>query len=491
LPTCFFLQKQIIAMPTLEDAITVPTALMPHDDAPTLPMGLTSQDFLTPPSKQSGSAKAVRRTVAASAVSAAARTVIHGAVHTTVNGQTVLDGTSGRWCVGAGHAHPYIAEAMKRQMDKPDFATSDPTAHPRAAALAERIADLAPSALKHVFLVNSGTEACDTALKIALAYWGAKGEGQRSLFVGRERGFHGIGFGGLSVGGMADHRQAFGHALLRADHLRATWDPATQAFVRGQPETGGAALADELENRIIALHGARNIAAVVLEPIACAAGVLVPPQGYLQRLRSICDHHGLLLIFDEVSTSFGRTGNVFAAQTFGVVPDMLLFAKTVSNGAAPLGGVIVSRAIHDTVMHGPAHLSALMQGYSHSGHPLACAAGHAMLDVMAQEDLVGRVSELSAYFADAVHSLADAPQVVSIRNAGLIAGIELAPRAHAPGERGAAAQTAALSHGLLIRATGDTLVLAPPFISTYSHIDDMVERLRLTITNLSDISSSA
>ncbi len=264
-----------------------------------------------------------------------------GVTYQTEDGKTILDGTSGLWCVGAGHRHPKISEAMKAQIDVLDYASSFQVGHPGAFKLTDRIASIAPAGLDRVFLVNSGSEACDTAMKLALAYWRVRGEGQRNLFVGRERGFHGVGFGGISVGGMVNNRNAFGTSLLRSDHLRATWDPSTQAFIKGQPEHG-VEMADELENRIIALHGAANIAAVVIEPIACSTGVLVPPKGYLKRIREICDRHQLLLIFDEVITGFGRTGNMFASTTFDVVPDMILFAKTVTNGAAPLGGVIVN-----------------------------------------------------------------------------------------------------------------------------------------------------
>ena len=407
-----------------------------------------------------------------------------GLSYRTADGRELLDGTSGLWCVGAGHGHPKIAEAMKRQIDTLDFASNFQIGHPGAFALAERIAALAPPGLDRVFLVNSGSEACDTAMKIALAHGRACGEAQRTLFIGRERGFHGVGFGGISVGGMINNRRVFGSAMLRADHLRATWDTrwngTPQAFVRGQPD-GGAELADELETRLIALHDASNIAAVIVEPFAGSAGVLVPPLGYLQRLREICTRHGLLLIFDEVITGFGRLGAMFASQALGVVPDMILFAKTVSNGAAPLGGVIVSRRVHDTLMHGPSHLSELMHGYTCSGHPLACAAGLAMLDVIEDEALLQRVRDLTQHFERAVHALADAPGVVSIRNIGLAAGVELAPVPGAPGQRGAATQAAAFDCGLLTRAPGDTLVLAPPFISTPADIDRIVERLRSAI----------
>ena len=403
-----------------------------------------------------------------------------GVTYQTEDGKTILDGTSGLWCVGAGHRHPKISEAMKTQIDMLDYASSFQVGHPGAFKLTDRIASLAPAGLDRVFLVNSGSEACDTAMKLALAYWRVRGEGQRNLFIGRERGFHGVGFGGISVGGMVNNRNAFGTSLLRSDHLRATWDPSTQAFVKGQPEHG-VEMADELENRIIALHGAANIAAVVIEPIACSTGVLVPPKGYLKRIREICDRHQLLLIFDEVITGFGRTGNMFASTTFDVIPDMILFAKTVSNGAAPLGGVIVKRSIHDALMQGPPHLSELMHGYTYSGHPLACAAAIAMIDVIEQENLIDQVNTLSPYFEEAVHSLADLEQVVSVRNFGLAAGNELRAKDGAGGQRGFQAQALAFKHGVLTRAPGDTLVLAPPFITTRSQIDQMIDGFKKAI----------
>ncbi|MGL5004621.1 MAG: aminotransferase class III-fold pyridoxal phosphate-dependent enzyme, partial [Casimicrobium sp.] len=291
----------------------------------------------------------------------------------------------------------------------------------------------------------------------------------------------------ISIGGMLANRRAFGNAMLRSDHLRATWDPATQAFVKGQPEYG-AHFADELEARIIALHDASNIAAVFVEPIAGSTGVLVPPKGYLQRLREICDRHGLLLVFDEVITGFGRLGSMFAADAFDVVPDMIVFAKTISNGAAPLGGVIVRREIHDAIMRGPKHVAELMHGYTCSGHPLSCAAGLAMLDVLEEEKLLDRAKALAPYFENAVHSLADAPGVVSVRNMGLASGIELAPYADAIGRKGAAAQAAAFDCGLLTRAPGDTLILAPPFVSTTQQIDEMVARMREAIIQTSESS---
>ncbi len=406
-----------------------------------------------------------------------------GIAYRTPDGREVLDGTSGLWCVGAGHRHRRIAEAMKRQIDTLDFASNFQVGHPGAFALAERLARVAPPGLDRVFFTNSGSEAIDTAMKVALAYGRARGEGQRSLFVGRERGFHGVGFGGISVGGMVNNRRAFGGGFLRADHLASTWDPQTQAFVRGQPQQRGVEMADELERRIVALHDASNIAAVIVEPVAGSTGVLVPPVGYLERLRALCDKHCLLLIFDEVITGFGRLGAMFAAHAFGVVPDMIVFAKTITNGAAPMGGVIVRREIHDALMHGPPHLAELMHGYTCSGHPLACAAASAMLDVIESEDLIGRARALAPHFERAVHALADAPGVVSVRNIGLAAGIELAPYPGALGARGAAAQAAAFDQGLLTRAPGDTLVLAPPFVCEASDIDRMVDRLRAAIVS--------
>ena len=407
-----------------------------------------------------------------------------GIAYRTPEGRDVLDGTSGLWCVGAGHRHPHIAAAMKAQMDRLDYGSNFQVAHPGGFELSERIAALAPEGLDRVFLVNSGSEACDTAMKIALSYWQAQGQGQRSLFIGRERDFHGVGFGGMSVGGMPNNRRAFGGAMLRCDHLQSTWNPQTQAFVRGQP-TEGAELADELEQRIIALHGEQNIAAVIVEPLAGSTGVLVPPIGYLQRLREICDRHNLLLVFDEVITGFGRFGGMFSSDVFGVVPDMILFAKTISNGAAPLGGVIVHRKIHDAIMRGPMYLSELMHGYTCSGHPLSCAAGLAMLDVIEQESLVQRVKELTPHFENAVHQLADLPSVVSVRNLGLAAGIELAAVKGEPGRHGARVQQVAFDFGVLTRAPGDSLVLAPPFVCTPGDIQHMVQRLADAIISVS------
>lgn len=407
----------------------------------------------------------------------------NGIRYRTEHGREILDGTSGLWCVGAGHRHPRITEAMKRQLDQLDYASSFQVGHPGAFKLAERIGDLAPTRMDRVFLVNSGSEAVDTALKVALAHARATGQGQKNLFIGRERGFHGVGFGGISVGGMTNNRRAFGGGMLRTDHLRSTWDPQTQAFVRGQPLTGGAEMANELE-RLIELHDASNIAGVIVEPFAGSTGVLVPPVGYLERLREICNRHGLLLIFDEVITGFGRVGEVFACQSLDVVPDMIVFAKTITNGAAPLGGVIVQREIHDSIMEGPRHLSELMHGYTCSGHPLSCAASLAMLDVLAEEQLIERVRFLSPRFESLVHELANLPGVVSVRNFGLAAGIELLGDTEGVGLRGAKAQAAAFDRGILTRAPGDTLILAPPFISSAEDLAEMVDRLRLAIEDV-------
>ncbi len=409
-----------------------------------------------------------------------------GIGYQTPEGKHILDGTSGLWCVGAGHCHPRISAAMKAQIDTLDYASNFQVGHPLAFELAERIAALAPADLNHVFFTNSGSEACDTALKIALAFAQAKGQGQRNLFVGRDRAFHGVGFGGISVGGMVNNRRAFSSALLRSDHLQSTWDASTQAFVKGQAQTPelGRAMANELEQRIIRLHGAETIAALIVEPIAGSSGVLVPPVGYLERLREICDQYGLLLIFDEVITGFGRLGSMFAAERFGVVPDMIVFAKTVSNGAAPLGGVIVKDEIYDALMQGPLHLAELMHGYTCSGHPLAAAAGLAMLETIEQEQLIQRVQALETPFENAVHALRRLPSVVSIRNFGLAAGIELACHNDEIGLHGALTQAQAFDCGILTRAPGDTLVLAPPFICSPADIDEMVGRLAQAIESV-------
>jgi beta-alanine--pyruvate transaminase len=412
-----------------------------------------------------------------------------GVSYSTPEGRQILDGTSGLWCVGAGHRHPRIVAAVKNQLDTLDYASNFQVGHPLAFELAQRLADVAPPGLERVFFANSGSEACDTAMKIALAYARAMGQGERNLFIGRERAFHGVGFGGISVGGMVNNRRVFGSSLLRADHLASTWHAPSQSFVQGQPQAFGVEMANELE-RLVALHDASNIAAVMVEPISGSTGVLVPPVGYLQRLREICDKHKLLLIFDEVITGFGRLGHMFGATAFNVVPDMIVFAKTITNGCAPMGGVLVRNDIHDAIMQGPRHVAEFMHGYTYSGHPLSCAAALAMLDVIEQEDMLGQVNRIAPYFEQTVHRLASAPGIVSVRNYGLAAGIELSPYTGNPGARGAAAQSKCFELGLLTRAPGDTLILAPPFISTQQDIDQMVERMHQAILQTSSESSS-
>jgi beta-alanine--pyruvate transaminase len=353
-----------------------------------------------------------------------------------------------------------------------DFAPTFQMGHPGPFEAAGRVAALAPGDLDHVFFTNSGSEAVDTALKIALAYHRARGEGQRLRFIGRERGYHGVGFGGTSVGGIAGNRKVFGNLLPGVDHLKHTHDLEHNAFSRGQPPWG-AHLADELETRIIALHDASNIAAVIVEPLAGSAGVLVPPQGYLQRLRQICDRHGLLLIFDEVITGFGRLGKCFAAEHFGVIPDMIVCAKGITNGTVPMGAVIVRKGIHDTVINAAQNTIELAHGYTYSGHPLATAAAIAALDLYAEEDLFVRSHELDGYFADAAHSLRGLPGVVDIRNLGLVAAIELE---NIPGRLPTRAYeifVRCFERGVLVRVTGDIIALSPPLILQKPHVDEM------------------
>lgn len=392
----------------------------------------------------------------------------------TEDGRQVLDGTSGLWCVNAGHCRPKIVEAIQKQAAAMDYSPAFQMGHPSAFRVAERLASMAPGDIDHVFYTNSGSEAVDTALKIALAYHRARGEGQRNVLVGRERGYHGAGFGGISVGGIPANRKAFGSLLPRVDHLQQTFNLKEAAFSRGQP-AWGAHLADELETRIIPLHDASNIAAVIVEPLAGSAGVLVPPRGYLERLRQICDKHGLLLIFDEVITGFGRTGPCFTAETVGVVPDMITIAKGITNGTVPMGAVLVRRGIYDTVVNSaPPDTVELFHGYTYSGHPLATAAAEASLDTFEQEELFKRSQELAPYFQEAVHSLREMPYVIDIRNMGLVAGIELEPRPGKPTERAFKTFLRCYEQGLLIRTTGDIIALSPPLIISKAQIDELV-----------------
>ena len=392
----------------------------------------------------------------------------------TDDGRKVLDGTSGLWCTNAGHCRTKIVEAVKKQAETMDYAPGFQMGHPGSFRVAERLAKMLPGDLDHVFFCNSGSEAVDSALKIALAYHRARGEGHRNVFVGRERGYHGVGFGGISVGGMPANRKMYGSLLPRVDHLPHTHNLKENAFTRGEPDWG-AHLADELETRIIALHDASNIAAVIVEPMAGSAGVLIPPKGYLKRLREICDKHKLLLIFDEVITGFGRTGNAFAAQTFDVTPDIMTMAKGITNAMVPMGAVAVRRGIYDTVVNSaPPDTVELFHGYTYSGHPLATAAAEATLDVYEEEGLFARTRELAPYFEQAVHALREMPNVIDIRNIGLVAGIELEPKPGKPTERAFKTFLKCYEKGVLIRTTGDIIALSPPLIISKAQIDELV-----------------
>lgn len=412
----------------------------------------------------------------------AAPRLIHkaqGMFYETTEGKQILDGISGLWCVNAGHARDPIVKAIQRQAKELDYITAFNMAHPMQFQAAELIANLAPEGLDTVFFTNSGSEAIDTALKIALGYHRAKGE-HRHRLVGRERGYHGVGFGGISVGGMTANRKVFSSALLPGvDHLPHTHNLEENAFSKGQP-TWGAHLADDLE-RIVALHDQSNIAAVIVEPVAGSTGVLVPPAGYLQRLREICDKYGILLIFDEVITGFGRTGKAFAADTFGVTPDMITFAKGVTNGAVPMGGVIVSEKIYHAFLNGPEEQIEFFHGYTYSGHPLASAAAVATLDIYKEEELFERSKELAPYFEEALHSLKGLPNVIDIRNLGLMGGIELDPIPGSPGKRGNDTFVTCYQNGVLVRAAGDTIALTPSFIASKHHIDKIIETIKSAI----------
>ena len=396
-----------------------------------------------------------------------------------VAGRQILDGVAGLWCVNAGHGRPRIVKAIQQQAAEMDFAPPFQMAHPKAFELAERLAALAPAGMNKVFFVNSGSEAVETALKMALAYHRVRGEGTRTRLIGRERGYHGVNFGGISVGGMVANRKQFGPLLGGVDHLRHTHDALRNAYSVGQP-AHGAELADDLE-RLVALHDASTIAAVIVEPVAGSTGVLVPPQGYLNRLREICDKHGILLIFDEVITGFGRTGNAFAAQTFGVTPDLMTCAKGLSNGAVPMGAVIAQQRIHDAFMQGPEHLIEFFHGYTYSAHPLACAAALATLDTYAEEGLLTRAAQLQGYFAQAVHALKGEPNVIDVRNIGLVAGIELSALADEPAKRGFSVFLDCWAQGLMVRTTGDTVALSPPLIVERAQIDQMVDTVRTAL----------
>ncbi|MDO5657059.1 MAG: aspartate aminotransferase family protein [Paracoccus sp. (in: a-proteobacteria)] len=392
---------------------------------------------------------------------------------TTTDGRQVLDGTAGLWCVNAGHCRPKITQAIADQAGRLDYAPPFQMGHPAAFELANRVADLAPEGLDHVFYTNSGSEAVETALKIAIAYHRARGEGARTRLIGRERGYHGVNFGGVSVGGIVNNRKMFGTLLAGVDHLPHTHLPQN-AFAKGQPEHG-AHLAEDLE-RIVALHGAETIAAVIVEPMAGSTGVLMPPKGYLEKLREITTKHGILLIFDEVITGFGRLGTPFAAQRFGVTPDMITCAKGLTNGVIPMGAVLASGAIHDAFMTGPEQMIELFHGYTYSGNPMACAAGLATLDVYAEEGLFERAASLEGVWQDALHSLRDLPNVIDIRNLGLVGAVELAPGA-APGLRGYDVFLRAYESGALVRQTGDIIALSPPLIVSEAQIAELIGKL--------------
>jgi beta-alanine--pyruvate transaminase len=398
-----------------------------------------------------------------------------GMYYRSTDGRKILDGTAGLWCVNAGHGRREIAEAVQQQLVTLDYAPAFQMGHPAIFEAASRIAALLPGDLDHVFFGNSGSEAVETALKIALAYHRARGDGARTRLIGRERGYHGVGFGGISIGGIAGNRKLYA-GIPGVDHLPHTFNLGKQAFSHGQPDWG-AELADELE-RIAALHDPSTIAAVIVEPMAGSTGVLVPPKGYLERLKAICDKYGFLLIFDEVITGFGRLGASFATELFGVVPDMVCFAKGVTNGCVPMGGVVVKKHIYDAFMQGPENLIEFAHGYTYSGHPIAAAAALATLDLYAKEDLFNRAKALAPYWENAVHALKDLPNIVDLRNIGLVAGVELAPIAGKPGARAFDAYVKCFERGLLVRQTADILALSPPLIVEKSQIDDMFGLLR-------------
>jgi beta-alanine--pyruvate transaminase len=403
-----------------------------------------------------------------------------GAYYTTVEGKRLFDCLSGLWCCPLGHGHPRIAEAVAKQVKELDYSPAFQMGHPKIFSLAERLVELSPAGMGQVFFGNSGSEAVDTALKIAVAYHRVKGEASRTRLIGRERGYHGVGLGGISVGGMAANRKMFAPLIVQGvDHLPHTYNAAEMAYSHGQPRWG-AHLADELD-RLVALHDASTIAAVIVEPMQGSAGVLVPPLGYLERLRKICDKHGILLIFDEVITGFGRLGEPFGSQRFGVVPDMIAFAKIVTNGVIPMGGVIVKPAIYDAFMTGADTAVELFHGYTYSGHPVAAAAAHATLDALEEEGSFAQARALEPVLERAVHSLKGEPGVADIRNIGLAAAVELEPIEGKPGARALKVFERGMDEGMLYRFTGETIAMAPPFISTPAEIEAMIEKLRLAI----------
>lgn len=396
--------------------------------------------------------------------------------YTTSDGRKVLDGTAGLWCVNAGHCRPKIVEAIQEQAAELDYAPAFQMGHPKAFELANALVSIAPEGLDHVLYTNSGSESVETALKVALAYHKVKGDAGRFRLIGRERGYHGVNFGGISVGGIVTNRKMFGTLLTGVDHMPHTHTPGKNQFTRGEREAGGEDLASELE-RIVTLHDASTIAAVIVEPVAGSTGVLIPPKGYLQKLREITKKHGILLIFDEVITGFGRLGTPFAADYFGVTPDILVTAKGLTNGVIPMGAVLVSSEIHDAFMQGPEHVIEFMHGYTYSGNPIASAAGLATLETYKDEGLLTRGAELAPYWADALHSLKGLPHIIDIRNLGLIGAIELEPIAGQPTKRAFSAFVKAFETGILIRTTGDIIAMSPPLIISKAQIDELIGTL--------------
>jgi beta-alanine--pyruvate transaminase len=402
--------------------------------------------------------------------------------YTTSDGRQVLDGTAGLWCVNAGHARPKIVEAIASQAAELDYAPAFQMGHPKAFELANRIVDIAPDGMNHVLFTNSGSESVETALKVALAYHRVKGDGARSRLIGRERGYHGVNFGGISVGGIVTNRKMFGTLLTGVDHMPHTHNLAKNAFSKGLPEHG-LDLADELE-RIVTLHDASTIAAVIVEPVAGSTGVLIPPAGYLKRLRDITKKHGILLIFDEVITGFGRLGTPFGADYFGVTPDIMVTAKGLTNGVIPMGAVLVSSEIHDAFMQGPEHVIEFFHGYTYSGNPIASAAGLATLETYKEEGLLTRGAELAPVWQDALHSLKGEPHVIDIRNIGLVGAIELEPIAGQPTKRAFSAFLKCFEDGYLIRTTGDIIAMSPPLIVSESQIGELIDGVRTALRSI-------
>jgi len=395
------------------------------------------------------------------------------------DGRKLLDAVAGLWCCNAGHCHPKIVEAIQAQAAKLDYSMAFQLGHPTAFELASQVVDMAPDGIDYAFFVNSGSEAVDTALKMALAYHRLRGDGARTRLIGRERGYHGVGFGGISVGGISPNRKMFGAMLPGVDHLPHTHNLEHNAFTRGLPEWG-AHLADELE-RLVALHDASTIAAVIVEPISGSAGVLLPPQGYLQRLREICDRHGILLIFDEVITAFGRTGDAFGSSRFGVTPDLITVAKGLTSGTVPMGAVLAQGKVYDAFMTGPEGAIEFFHGYTYSGHPLAAAAGRATLQVYVEEGLFERARKMGEVLADGLHSLKGEPHVIDVRNFGLLGAVELEGIEGQPTARAMSVFRDCYDHGVIIRTTGDTLAFSPPLIIDEQQIETVVETVRKTL----------